>query len=160
MQNTLFGKFSLFFSQFTLFIENKCDSQALAPVRRAASPTHIDLDESADVIALQPELKAIAKEIAKNSQYTPMNDEEVPRPGADHVFLTVKWQPHPMDQHGKAHESQYKMDRVSLQARQLESAYHADNVLSFPSFIDRVKISASFLRPPQTMPMSWLKISS
>ena len=62
-----------------------------------------------------------------------MNDEEVPRPGADHVFLTVKWQPHPMDQHGKAYESQYKMDRVSLQAQQLERAYHADIVL-FPIF--------------------------
>lgn len=139
---------------------NKFGSQALAPHRRAASPTHIDLDESADV-ALQPELKAIAKEIAENSRYTPlMNDEEVPRPGADHVFLTVKWQPHPMDQHGKAQESQYKMDRVSFSARQLGSAYHAHNMLSFPSFIDRVKISASSLSPPQTMLTSWLKISS
>jgi hypothetical protein len=86
--------------------------QALAPVRRAASPTQIDLDESADAIALQPELKAIAREIAQNSLYTHLiNDEGVPTPGADRVYLTVKWQPHPMDQHGKAQESQYKMDR-------------------------------------------------
>ena len=139
---------------------NKFDSQALAPVRRAASPNHIDLDESADVIALQPELKAIAREIAKNSQYTPLvNDEEVPKSGADQVILTVKWQPHPMDQHGKPQELQYKMDRVSLQAQQLESPYHAHNMLSFPSFIDRVKVSASCLRLPQTMLTSWLKVS-
>lgn len=110
------------------------------------------MDESADAIALQPELKAIAKEIAENSHYTPlMNDEEVPKPGTDHVFLTVKWQPHPMDQHGKAQESQYKMDRVSLQAQQLESAYFAHNLLSVLFIINRVKISASSLRPLQTM---------
>jgi hypothetical protein len=73
------------------------------------------LDEPADTIALQPELKAIAKEIAQNSQYTHfMNDKGDPTPGADHVYLTVKWQPHPMDQHGKAQESQYKMDRVVI----------------------------------------------
>ena len=117
------------------------------------------MDESADVMTLQPELKAIAREIAKNSHYTPMNDE-VPRPGTDQVFLTVKWQPHPMDQHGRAQESQYKMDRVSLQTRQLKNANNAHNILSFPSFIDRVKISANSLRPPQTMLTSWLKISS
>jgi hypothetical protein len=160
MQKTSFGKFFLSFSQFTLFTGNKFDSQALAPVRRAASPTHIDLDEPADVIALQPELRAIAKEIAKNSQHTPQMNDEVPRPGADDVFLKVKWQPHPMDQHGKTRESQYKMDRVSLQAQQLESAYYAHNMLSFPSIIDRVKISVSSSRPPQTMLTLWLKISS
>ena len=115
MQKTSFGKFLFFSPQFTLFIGNNFDSQALAPARRAASPTHIDLDEPVDAIALQPELKAIAKEIAENSQYTHlMNNKEVPMPGADHVFLTVKWQPHPMDQHGKVQESQYKMDRVRL----------------------------------------------
>jgi hypothetical protein len=73
------------------------------------------LDEPADAIALQPELKAIAKEIAENSQYTHlMNDKEVPSPGADQVHLIVKWQPHPMDKHGKPQESEYKMSRVSL----------------------------------------------
>lgn len=112
------------------------------------------MDESADGIALQPELKAIAREIAENSQHSHMN-EEVPRPGTDQVFLTVKWQPHPMDQHGKALDSQYKMDRVSLQAQ--ESLL---TMLTFPSFIVRVKTSVSSLRPPQTMLTSWLKISS
>lgn len=94
----------------------------MAPVRRAPSPTHIDLDESVDAIILQPELKAIAKEIAENSHYTHcMNDKEVPTPGADFVTLTVKWQPHPKDQHGMAEEWQYKIDRVSLQEQQPES---------------------------------------
>jgi len=103
-------------SEATLFIGNNFDSQALAPVRRAASPIHVDLDDSADTIALQPELKAIAKEIAKNSQYTHlMNDKAVLAPGADHVTMKVKWQPHPMDQHGKAEEWQYQMDRVCFQ---------------------------------------------
>jgi hypothetical protein len=158
MQNISFGKFFLFFLNSLYFIGNNFDSQALAPVRRAASPTHIDFDEQADMIALQPELKAIAKEIAKNSQSTHLtNDKEVPTPGADHVFLTVKWQPHPMDQHGKAQESQYKMDRVSLQA---QHAYHAHYMLSFPSFINSVKISASSLRQLQTMLTLWLKILS
>ena len=74
-----------------------------------------------DAIILQPELKAIAKEIAENSHHPHcMNDKEVPTPGADHVTLTVKWQPHPKDQHGKAEEWQYRIDRVSLQ-EQLES---------------------------------------
>ena len=94
-------------------------SQALAPVRRAPSPTHIDLDEPADTIALQPELKAIAKEIAENSQHTLMNDRDVPASGIDCITLTVKWQPHPSDQHGKAEEWQYKINRVSLPARKL-----------------------------------------
>ena len=158
MQNTSFGKFFLFLSLFTVFIGDICDSQALAPVRRAASPTLMDLDESADAMVLQPELKAIAREIAENSHF--MNDEEAPRSGTDQVFLTVKWQPHPMDQHGKVQESQYKMDRVSLQAQQLESVYYAHNILFSPSIIDRMKTSVSSMRPPQTMLISWLKISS
>ena len=119
----MFGKsLYIYSSQFTPFIGNNFDSQALAPVRRAASPTQIDMDESADVIALQPELKAIAREIAENSRHTPMHDE-VPMRGTDQVFLTVKWQPHPMDKHGEAHESQFKMDRVSLQTQ--GSVYHS-----------------------------------
>ena len=112
---------SYFLHQFTPFIGNNFDSQALAPVCRAASPTHIDLDESADAITLQPELKAIAREIAEHSHYIPPMNDEVPRPGTDQVFLTVKWQPHPLDQHGKVQESQYKMDRVSLRVYKLSS---------------------------------------
>ena len=151
MQNPSFGKFFLFLFLNSLYSSrNNFDSQALAPVRRPASPTHFDFDESTDVMALQPELKAIAREIAENSQHTPMN-EVAQTSGTDQVFLTVKWQPHPMDQHGEARESQYKMDRVSLQAQ--ESVYHAH-------FIDRVKTSVNSLRPPQTMQTSWLKNSS
>ncbi|KAF8799030.1 hypothetical protein BYT27DRAFT_7202790 [Phlegmacium glaucopus] len=105
--------------------------QALAPVRRAASPTNVDFDESADAITLQPELKAIAREIAANSKHTHhMSDKAVPAPGTDYVTMTVKWQSHPMDRHGKAEEWQYRIDRSDSFRELFEATADDANIMA------------------------------
>ncbi|KAF8158052.1 hypothetical protein B0H34DRAFT_707321 [Crassisporium funariophilum] len=93
--------------------------QTLASAPRAPSPTLFDPDDSTDTIILQPELTAIAQEIASHSQYTytpshlsaSKTTHEEEDGSEDHVVLDVKWQRHPLDLDGMEDEWQYKINR-------------------------------------------------
>ncbi|KAF8964320.1 hypothetical protein BDZ97DRAFT_1904414 [Flammula alnicola] len=102
--------------------------QTLRGAVRAPSPTLIDPDESGDTIVFQPELDAIAQEIAEHSHRA---SSQAPADGADdHIVLMVKWQPHPLDQTGKAAEWQYRIDRHDNFRDLFEATAEDANILS------------------------------
>lgn len=84
--------------------------RALQAPARAHSPTYLDPDESTDTFILHSDLKIIAQEAKQNaaraSSQAPVDASE------DHITVSVKWHPHPLDPNGKAADWQYKLDRV------------------------------------------------
>ncbi|TFK40868.1 hypothetical protein BDQ12DRAFT_680194 [Crucibulum laeve] len=82
--------------------------QALDTGPRAASPTYFDIDDSTDTIILNPELERIAKSISSHPQLTTL---EAQSENLDEVILTVKWQPHPLDEGGKEEMWMFKMNK-------------------------------------------------
>ncbi|KAF8195401.1 hypothetical protein BJ912DRAFT_956829 [Pholiota molesta] len=89
--------------------------QALgAATARAPSPTLFDPDESTDTVIFQPELDAIAQEIAETShrESSQAPADDVQDHGVeDHVVLTVIWHPHPLATNAQKSEWQYRIDR-------------------------------------------------
>lgn len=98
---------------------HKSFSKALQAPARAHSPTYLDPDESADTFILHSDLKAIAQEAKQNaaraSSQAPVDTSE------DHITVTVKWHPHPLNLNGKAVDWQYKIDRVNLSLNPIRS---------------------------------------
>ncbi|KAJ3513491.1 hypothetical protein NLJ89_g2912 [Agrocybe chaxingu] len=86
--------------------------RTLQAAARPPSPTVIDLDpdESTDTFILQPELNALAQEIAEQARRASSQAPEVT--SGDEVVITVKWQPHPLDTNGRKEEWKYQMERT------------------------------------------------
>ena len=93
-----------------------CYRQTLEAARRPPSPTMIDLDDPSDTITLQPEFMELARRIREESK----NEPKQLRPAnagagtGEELFLTVRWQSHPLASNGKEEEWQYKIDKVGI----------------------------------------------
>lgn len=93
-------------------VSDICFSRALGASARAPSPTFMDRDETAEDITFQPELNIIAQEIAEHSH---RGGSQAPVDGEhEHLVLTVRWHPHPLDPNGHEEKWEYKIDRVRL----------------------------------------------
>ncbi|RDB19065.1 hypothetical protein Hypma_014343 [Hypsizygus marmoreus] len=87
--------------------------QALNTAPRPASPTQRDDDYDSDTpIFLNPELARIAEaEAARASSQAPAASSPPPTDNNDTVQLSVKWQPHPLNEAGKEEVWVFKMNR-------------------------------------------------
>ncbi|KAF9468649.1 hypothetical protein BDZ94DRAFT_1245911 [Collybia nuda] len=86
--------------------------QTLDHAPRAASPDHIDFDDSGETVFTNPELAYIAETIASK----PVNHSQPPTRASsvvehDTITISVKWQPHPLNEAGKEDVWVFKMNR-------------------------------------------------
>ncbi|CAA7262910.1 unnamed protein product [Cyclocybe aegerita] len=104
--------------------------KTLQAAARPSSPTVIDLDpdESTDTIILQPELNALAQEIAEQARRGSSQAPEVT--SGDEVVITVRWQPHPLDTNGKKEEWKYQMERTDNFRDLFEATAEDSGILS------------------------------
>ncbi|KAJ7486102.1 hypothetical protein B0H11DRAFT_1138409 [Mycena galericulata] len=77
---------------------------------RPPSPIHYDeADESTDTIVFDPELQKIAHSVAAEAQRA--YSEPVESDPTDTLEITVNWQPHPLNEAGKATQVVFKLNR-------------------------------------------------
>lgn len=87
--------------------------QTLNTAPRPASPTNRDDDDDATIF-MNPELARIAKTEATRS-HSVVPASSPPPENTDTVELTVKWQPHPLNEAGKEAIWVFKMNRVRFE---------------------------------------------
>lgn len=119
-------------------------SQTLDHAPRAASPV-LDVDDAGETVFSNPELARIAETIASRPavhSQTPTRASSVEE--HDTVTISVKWQPHPLNEAGKEAVWVFKMNRVSTPIN------HASIILTY----NRTTTSVIYSKQRQRKPPS------
>ncbi|KAJ3810104.1 hypothetical protein EV368DRAFT_81047 [Lentinula lateritia] len=98
---------------------------------RQSSPDVEDDPEEEDSFVYDPQLAKIAQNVKSQSEllgHTSSSAE--PNGGNDTVNITVRWEPHPLNEHGKRGTWGFKLDRTDNFSELFESVAEEANVLA------------------------------
>ncbi|KAJ7767530.1 hypothetical protein DFH07DRAFT_808813 [Mycena maculata] len=102
--------------------------KALKDPPRAPSPTHFDeADESTDTIIFDPELQKIARSVA--AQEHRAYSEPAESDPNDTLEITIKWQPHPLNESGKTYQTVFKLNRTDSFRELFEAVAEDESIL-------------------------------
>ncbi|KAJ4482294.1 hypothetical protein J3R30DRAFT_2152541 [Lentinula aciculospora] len=98
---------------------------------RQSSPEVDDSLEEEDIFIYDPQLAKIAKNVKSQSNFTGHTSSSVePGGGNDSVNISVKWEPHPLNEHGKRQTWGFKLDRIDNFSDLFQSVAEEANVLA------------------------------
>ncbi|KAJ3894225.1 hypothetical protein GG344DRAFT_41513 [Lentinula edodes] len=98
---------------------------------RQSSPDIEDDFEEEDSFVYDPQLAKIAQNVKSQSKLLDHNSSSAePNGGNDTVNITVRWEPHPLNEHGKRDIWGFKLDRTDNFSELFESVAEEANVLA------------------------------
>ncbi|KAJ7677423.1 hypothetical protein B0H17DRAFT_112446 [Mycena rosella] len=100
--------------------------RALGQPSRSPSPVLYEADESTDTIIFDPELEKIARAAQANRSHS---ESAAEFESTDTVEITVKWQPHPLNESGKEWKAAFKLNRTDNFRQLFEAAAEDASIL-------------------------------